>query len=133
MGLLTNTDIIHRYRILYSLTDKINVYSGGEAWFFCDGIMGAKGIVSLYGIAVPEQVLKLYNACRARDIETAAPLHQKFVEAHNLITVENEVAYLKATAEWAGNKAGPPRAPYAPLDPQIREKLYGLLDEIKTM
>ena len=129
----SNTDSIHRYRMMYHLADKLNIFSGGEAWFFSDGILGGKGIVSLFGIAVPQQVLKLYHACRDRDIVTATPLHAKIVEAHNLITAQNEVAFLKATAEWAGNKAGPPRAPYAPLDPQIRDTLYRILNEIKSM
>jgi len=129
----SNTDIIHRCRLLYKIADKINVFSGGEGWFFPDGILGAKGIVSLFGMAVPKQVLALYKACRDKDIDKAVKLHKKFVEAQNLITAENEVAFLKATTELGGNKAGPPRAPYPPLDKETYEKLKRLLEEIKSL
>jgi dihydrodipicolinate synthase/N-acetylneuraminate lyase len=46
------------------------------------------------------------------------------------LTAENEVAWLKACAEFAGLAAGPPRAPYAPLNSSAKQTLWDELREI---
>ena len=129
----SNGDVWHRTNVLSKIADQINVFCGGEAWFFGDAPLGGRGIVSLFGIAVPKTVLKLYNACLEGDFETAIPLHRKFTHLSSYLTCENEVAYLKATAEIGGNKAGPPRAPYQPLDAETYDVLDRSLAELAEM
>ena len=107
-------DVTHRTRIHTKIADKINIFSGGEQLMMGDFLQGAKGVVSLFGIAVPAAVLALYDALLKRDLAKVLPLHQKFTELAALITLENEVAALKATAEIGGQKAGRPRSPYQP-------------------
>jgi 4-hydroxy-tetrahydrodipicolinate synthase len=119
--------------VLTKIADKINVFSGGEGWLFSDVLLGGKGIVSLFGIAVPKAVLALYNACMNRDLDKAIPLYRKFTELCGYLTAENEVAYLKATAEIGGQKAGRPRAPYQPLDPAVRQVLEKYLTELAAV
>jgi 4-hydroxy-tetrahydrodipicolinate synthase len=129
----SNGDVWHRTNVLTEIADEINVFCGGEAWFLGDSLLGGKGIVSLFGIAIPGTVLKLYNACLERDFETAIPLHQKFTQVSSYLTPQNEVAYLKATAEIGGNKAGPPRAPYQVLDAETRGVLERSLSELDDL
>jgi 4-hydroxy-tetrahydrodipicolinate synthase len=126
----SNGDVWHRTNVLTKIADRINVFSGGEGWLFADALLGAKGIVSLFGIAVPKAVLALFNACMARDLDKAIPLYRKFTQLCAYITAENEVAFLKATAEIGGQKAGRPRAPYQPLDPAIRKIAEKYLHEL---
>lgn len=126
----SNGDVWHRTNVLTKIADRINVFSGGEGWLFSDVLLGAKGIVSLFGIAVPKAVLALFDACMKRDLDTAIPLYRKFTELCAYITGENEVAFLKATAEIGGQKAGRPRAPYAPLNPGIRKIAEKYLQEL---
>jgi 4-hydroxy-tetrahydrodipicolinate synthase len=125
----SNSDVWHRANVIGKIKDRINVFSGGEGWLFSDLLLGGKGIVSLFGIAVPKAVMKLYDALEKRDLDTAIPLVRKFTELSALITGENEVAFLKATAELGGQKAGPPRAPYQPLDAKTRAMLKKYLTE----
>jgi len=129
----SNGDVWHRANVLTKIADRINVFSGGEGWLFSDALLGAKGIVSLFGIAIPKTVLTLFNACMKRDLDTAIPLYRKFTELCAYITCENEVAFLKATAEIGGQKAGRPRAPYLPLDPAIRKIAEQYLHELAAM
>ncbi|MBC7234079.1 MAG: dihydrodipicolinate synthase family protein [Chloroflexi bacterium] len=129
----SNGDVWHRANVLTKIADKINVFSGGEGWLFSDVLLGGKGIVSLFGIAVPKAVLALYNACMNRDLDKAIPLYRKFTELCGYLTAENEVAYLKATAEIGGQKAGRPRAPYQPLDPAVRQVLEKYLTELAAV
>lgn len=129
----SNGDVWHRANVLTKIADKINVFSGGEGWLFSDVLLGGKGIVSLFGIAVPKAVLALYNACMNRDLDKAIPLYRKFTELCAYITGENEVAFLKATAEIGGQKAGRPRAPYQPLEPAVRRVLEKYLTELAAV
>ncbi len=125
----SNGDVWHRTNVLTKIADKINVFSGGEGWLFGDVLLGGKGIVSLFGIAVPKAVLALYNACMNRDLSRAIPLHRKFTQLCGYLTGENEVAFLKATAEIGGQKAGRPRSPYQPLDLAVHKMLEKYLAE----
>nr|MBC7243849.1 dihydrodipicolinate synthase family protein [Chloroflexota bacterium] len=129
----SNGDVWHRVNVLTKIADKINVFSGGEGWLFSDVLLGGKGIVSLFGIAVPKAVLALYNACMNRDLNKAIPLYRKFTQLCGYLTSENEVAYLKATAEIGGQKAGRPRAPYQPLDPAVHQVLERYLTELASI
>jgi dihydrodipicolinate synthase/N-acetylneuraminate lyase len=115
----SNGDTWHRTRIHNKLAGLINIFPGGEPWMFSDFLMGAKGVVSLFGIAIPQTVLAFYNALLAKDLEKALPLAYRFTELGTLITLENEVAALKATAEIGGHKAGRPRSPYQQLEPEL--------------
>jgi len=129
----SNGDVWHRTNVLTKIADKINVFSGGEGWLFSDVLLGGKGIVSLFGIAVPKAVLALYNACMNRDLDRAIPLYRKFTQLCGYLTGENEVAFLKATAEIGGQKAGRPRLPYQPLDPTVRQVLERYLTELASV
>jgi 4-hydroxy-tetrahydrodipicolinate synthase len=129
----SNGDVWHRTNVLSKIADKINVFSGGEGWLFSDVLLGGKGIVSLFGIAVPKAVLALFNACANRDLQRAIPLYREFTRLCAYITGENEVAFLKATAEIGGQKAGRPRSPYQPLEPTVRQALERHLTELAAL
>jgi len=126
----SNSDVIHRTVVLNKIADKINVFSGSEALFLSDSLLGAKGIVSLFGIAVPKAVLALYKSCVERNLEQAIKLHRIFSELCSYITPYNEVAFLKATAEIGERAAGPPRSPYQPLDLEEYEVLKKYLSKL---
>jgi 4-hydroxy-tetrahydrodipicolinate synthase len=129
----SNGDSWHRTRIHTKLADKINIFPGGEAWMFSDFLMGAKGVVSLFGITIPQTVLAFYNALLTRDLVKALPLAKKFTELSSYITLENEVAALKATAEIGCRKAGRPISPYQPLQPEVRVIFEKYLAELASM
>jgi hypothetical protein len=68
-----------------------------------------------------------------RDLNNAIPLHIKFSQIYSDVTAENEVVWLKASAELGGFKAGPPRLPYFPLNQDLRKRLRNGLFEIESM
>lgn len=129
----SNGDTWHRTRIHSKIADTINIFPGGEAWMFSDFLMGAKGVVSLFGIAIPQTVLAFYKSLLACDLEKALPLARKFTELSSHITLENEVAALKATAEIGCRKSGSPVSPYQPLSPDVRDIMQKYLTELATM
>jgi len=129
----SNGEVVHRTRVVSHISKCINVFSGGENWLLADTLVGANSIVSVVGPGTPKGTLAFFSACMNRDIERAVPFHVKFTELFRNITADNEVAWLKACAELGGFKAGPPRAPYASLDPEIRKSLAAELRELTDM
>jgi 4-hydroxy-tetrahydrodipicolinate synthase len=129
----SNGDVWHRTRVHAKIADRINIFPGGEGWMFSDFLMGAKGVVSLFGIAVPKTVLEFYNSLLSKNLEKATPLAYTFTELASYITAENEVAALKATAEIGCRKAGRPRSPYQPLDAETRQIFEKYLSELAGM
>jgi dihydrodipicolinate synthase/N-acetylneuraminate lyase len=123
-------DVLHRSRVVSRISSRINVFSGGECWLLGDSLLGANGLVSMAGPGVPKPVLQLFDACMKRDLKRALPLHVLFSNLFRNLTAENEVAWLKACAEFAGLAAGPPRAPYAPLNSNAKQTLWDELREI---
>jgi dihydrodipicolinate synthase/N-acetylneuraminate lyase len=129
----SNPETWHRIRVLNKIADKINVFSGGEALMLSDFILGAKGVISLFGIAIPKTVLKLYNSLVEKNYETAAKLIKVFAELNNYLTLENEVAALKASAEIFGRPAGSPREPYPALDKETYKGMEKYLKQLEKM
>ena len=129
----SSSDVLHRARVVAHISDRINVFPGGEFWLLGDSLLGANGMVSMAGPGVPKATLQLFDACMKRQLDKAVNYHRKFANLFRNLTAENEVAWLKACAEFGGLKAGPPRAPYAPLDPTSKKVLWDDLREIKEM
>jgi len=129
----SNGEVRHRTRVVSHISKQINVFSGSERWLLGDSLVGANSIVSVAGPGVPKATLTFFDACMKRDLNKAIPFHVKFTELFADLTGENEVAWLKACAELGGLRAGPPRAPYPPLDHLIREKVGALMKELNAM
>ena len=129
----SNGDVVHRTRVVGKISKRINVFPGGENWLLGDSLLGANGIVSVVGPGAPKATLAFFKACMKQDLKSTVPFHVKFTELFCDITSENEVAWFKACAELGGFKAGPPRAPYAPLNSSIHQNLSASLDEVTQM
>ena len=129
----SNAEVVHRTRVVGRISKAVNVFPGGENWLLGDSLLGANGMVSVVGPGTPRASLAFFNACMRQDLKSAIPFHLKFTELYRHITSENEVAWFKACAELGGFKAGAPRAPYAPLDPSLRQSLAISLNELTSM
>ncbi len=129
----SNGDVVHRTRVVSHISRRINVFSGGEDWLLGDSLVGGNSIVSVVGPGVPTATRVFFRACMKRDLGTAIPFHVKFSDVYDELTAQNEVAWEKACAELGGFKAGPPRAPYPPLDPGIRRRLATRLEHLRQM
>lgn len=129
----SNGDVVHRTRVVSHISKRINVFSGGEDWLLGDALVGGNSIVSVVGPGAPAATQVFFAACMKRDLATAIPFHIKFTDVYDELTAENEVAWEKACAELGGFRAGPPRAPYPPLDAGIRRRLAIRLEELRRM
>jgi 4-hydroxy-tetrahydrodipicolinate synthase len=129
----SNGDLLHRIDVIKHLKHKINVYSGDEVWLLDDALHGANSVVSTCGTGAPKAALAYYNACMQKDLLRAIPLNHGFVDMSRDCTPSNEAAWLKASAEIGGFKAGPPRPPYAPVSEEIRVNLRKLIEAVNAL
>jgi len=129
----SNGNVAHRTMVISHISKRVNVFSGAEKWFLYDSLVGANSMVSTAGLGVPRASRVFFDACLRRDLNKALPLHIAFTSIGKEMNSENEVAWLKACAEFRGLHAGPPRYPYLPLDDGIRGRLYSGLLEIKEL
>ena len=129
----SNGAVKHRNLVIHYIANHVNVFSGGEVWLLADSLLGGKGIVSTCGPGAPRASIAFFQACMRRDFDHALPLHHKFAQVYSDVTAENEVAWLKAAAEFGGFHAGPPRLPYAPLDKDLKQQLQQGLAELNAL
>jgi 4-hydroxy-tetrahydrodipicolinate synthase len=129
----SNGDTAHRANVVAHISDRINVFAGGEHWFLPDALLGANGIVGIVAPGAMAASLAFYEACMARNLDLAVPMHAKYNDLASDITGENEVGWLKACAELGGVNAGAPRSPYAAIDAGLRKRLKAKLEELKAL
>jgi 4-hydroxy-tetrahydrodipicolinate synthase len=129
----SNGEVKHRTTVVSHISQRINVFAGGEDWLLGDSLVGGNSIVSVVGPGAPKATQAFFRACMSRDFEKALPFHLRFTDIYDEVTPQNEVAWEKACAELGGFKAGPPRSPYPILDSGIRERLAVRLEHLRQM
>jgi 4-hydroxy-tetrahydrodipicolinate synthase len=128
-AILQETELIRRYG------DRLNVLSVCEAGLYAMMMIGGKGCVAIYGLAMPQIPLGIYNAVKKGDTDTALTLHKKlcrypWVSNKPFELFPGTIVTHKAMVEAAGHKAGPPRLPYLPPSPEMRETAKNWLKDV---
>jgi dihydrodipicolinate synthase/N-acetylneuraminate lyase len=137
----SNSSIDHRDDVLFKIANKINVFSGIESWFWHDSLLGGKGIIGILAWVAPKLTLKFYNECRAGNQlkPWTMEVHKNYVNAFSAMLslgvplISYEAAILNAFVEMSGNKAGPPRKPYARLSEKALSKLEQAVKPLKGL
>jgi 4-hydroxy-tetrahydrodipicolinate synthase len=137
----SNFSIDHRDDILFTIADKVNVFSGIESTFWHDSLLGAKGSIGIFTWVAPKLMVKFYQECRnGNQLKPwTIDVHKKLVKAFSAMLnlgvplISYEGAILNALVEIGGNKAGPPREPYKPLPDAARRKLEQAVKSLKEL
>ncbi|WP_462420248.1 dihydrodipicolinate synthase family protein [Salinicoccus sp. Marseille-QA3877] len=101
-----------------------------EKWapfYFMAGAVGfTSGLVNVY----PEKSFEMLNSLQNDDYSKAMKIWHEIVEFEDLrekYNSGNNVVVIKESMELIGLKAGPTRAPVAPLDSEDKESVYNLM------
>ncbi|MDO4575575.1 MAG: 4-hydroxy-tetrahydrodipicolinate synthase [Planctomycetia bacterium] len=112
----------------------LTVLSGDDSMTLPYMSVGAKGVVSVVGNIVPQDMIALCNAMLNNDMETARQLHYKtFQLCKNMLGLSTNPIPIKAAMKLLGMDTGELRLPLLPLEPAQEETLketlrqYGLL------
>ena len=103
---------------LAELVPDLDVLIGTDDSVVEVGLAGAKGWVSGYTNALPRACVELYDATKARDLDTALPLYR---ELHALLRWDTRTEFVQAvklSMDVVGRYGGPCRPPRQPLLPE---------------
>ncbi|MDO4627934.1 MAG: 4-hydroxy-tetrahydrodipicolinate synthase [Planctomycetia bacterium] len=112
----------------------LTVLSGDDSMTLPHMAVGAKGIISVVGNIVPQDMIALCNAVLAGDLETARKWHFKtFQLCRDMLSLATNPIPVKAAMKLLGMDTGEMRLPLTPLDEKQEQSLvntlkaYGLL------
>ncbi|MFB9949236.1 dihydrodipicolinate synthase family protein [Rhizobium puerariae] len=103
------------------------VLTGIDAMLYPAFTLGADGAISALTSAVPKQTVKLYEAVRKGDHETALALHWKLNGLWNVVRHDNLPACTKYIQSRQGVDFFLPRAPMEPVSDEQKKVIDGAL------
>lgn len=114
----------------------LTVLSGDDSLTLPFMSIGARGVVSVIGNFIPQDVIALCAAIDRSDLPAARELHQKtFLLSKNMLSLATNPIPVKAAMKMLGRDSGELRLPMTPLD-DLSEKIlraalasYGLIKE----
>jgi len=106
----------------------LTVLSGDDSMTLPLLAVGGRGVVSVVGNLVPGDMKALCDAFAAGDLAKARSLHIKlFGFCRDLLGLASNPIPIKAAMAMVGRDTGDIRLPLVPLEPQLAEKLRGVL------
>ncbi len=108
----------------------LTVLSGDDSMTLPHMAVGAKGIISVVGNIVPQDMIALCNAVLAGDLETARKWHFKtFQLCRDMLSLATNPIPVKAAMKLLGMDTGEMRLPLTPLD---EKQELSLVNTLKT-
>lgn len=114
----------------------LTILSGDDSLTLPFMSIGARGVVSVIGNFIPEDVIALCKAIDRSDLPASRLLHQKtFALSKNMLSLATNPIPVKAAMKMLGRDTGELRLPMTPLDNVSEKKLcaalvaYGLIKE----
>jgi 4-hydroxy-tetrahydrodipicolinate synthase len=106
----------------------LTVLSGDDSMTLPLLAVGGRGVISVVGNLVPRDMKALCDAFAAGDLAKARCLHIKlFGLCRDLLGLASNPIPIKAAMAMVGRDTGDIRLPLVPLEPQLAEKLRGVL------
>lgn len=92
--------------------------------------LGAKGVISVVGNALPSQLSEMVRLCLKGDFATAQPLHLSLIEFTRLLFLEGNPAGVKAALKHFNVCDDQVRLPLVKVSAPLREKIINELKQI---
>ena len=106
------------------------IFSAVDALLYPSYQLGARGSIAAILTAAPGPSVRLWNAVKEQDWETARDLHERLMPVWDAVGVDNMPSLVKYAQELQGVPAGLARAPTSPArdeqKAQVRAALAGL-------
>ncbi|NLE95666.1 MAG: 4-hydroxy-tetrahydrodipicolinate synthase [Dehalococcoidia bacterium] len=110
--------------------DRFKVFAGRDTLVFATVLYGGAGAVAASGNVAARHLVRLYNACRAGDLELARDTQAALAPLRAAFSLGTFPAVIKEALRMTGLDAGPCRRPVGPLNEQARAQLQKVLDEL---
>jgi len=120
-------------QIIAKTGDRLAVLSGDDATAFPLFALGARGVMSVVSNVAPKQMSAMWDAAAAGDWQKARELHYKLLPLGEGLFVEANPVPVKAALAMMGRIADELRPPLYPLAEQHRDKLRGMLRDLRLL
>lgn len=115
-------------KILWLCGKDFLLFSGEDALTLPLMALGARGVVSVAGNVVPQDIASLCEACLANDWGRAKELHYKLFPLIKALFLETNPAPLKTAMAWMGMIDDELRLPLVGMEEGNREKLRKVME-----
>jgi 4-hydroxy-tetrahydrodipicolinate synthase len=120
-------------QILARVGDRLVVLSGDDATAFPLFALGARGCISVVSNVAPAEMSAMWDAAAAGDWKKARELHYKLLPLGEGLFVEPNPTPVKAALAMMGRMSEEVRPPLYPLSAGHRDKLRGMLADLKLV
>ncbi|SRR6266700_214432 len=120
-------------QILARVGDRVALLSGDDATAFPLFALGARGCISVVSNVAPAEMSAMWDAAAAGDWKKARELHYKLLPLGEGLFVEPNPVPVKAALAMMGRIADELRPPLYPLSQGLREKVRGMLADLKLL
>jgi len=120
-------------QILARVGDRLAVLSGDDATAFPLFALGARGCISVVSNVAPAEMSAMWDAAAAGDWKKARELHYKLLPLGEGLFVEPNPTPVKAALAMMGRMSEEVRPPLYPLSAGHRDKLRGMLADLKLV
>jgi len=126
----SNGDVGQVAAVVARVPADFTVLVGSAATLYPAMTVGAAGGIVAVANVVPDVCVRLYDLVRAGKHDEARVLQRRLTPLANAVTSGYGIAGLKVAMEIAGYVGGDVRRPLRPANPEARDALRRLLDEL---
>ncbi len=126
-------DISQMQDVLNTLPKSFDVLSGDDNMTFPLMKLGGRGVISVASNIAPDEIKQLTGYCLAKNFAKAEELHNRLMPLFKGIFAETNPIPIKAALAMKGMIAESYRLPMCEMQPENREKLKKILEELKII
>lgn len=126
-------DINQMKDVLNTLPKEFDVLSGDDNMTFPLMKLGGKGVISVASNIIPNEIHELTQHALNGDFEKAEELHNKLLPLFEGIFIETNPIPIKASLAMKGMIKESYRLPMCEMQPENKEKLKKILEELKII
>lgn len=115
------------------LPDSFDIYSGDDSFTLPMLALGAKGIVSVVAHVVGPQLNNMVNAFTSGNTTLATQIHMQLFPIFKGLFITTNPVPVKAAMNLLGWQVGTPRLPLVEATPAEKEKIKGILADLKLI
>ena len=129
----TTVDMAQSAQLIHNHRDVISTFVGWDSLLLSALAEGAAGVMAGTANVVPAELVAVYDAVRAGDLEAARRAWAQIYPLIDAIMAQPFIAAVKAGLVAVGFPVGVPRAPVAELDPAAAARIAQLATEVKPI
>lgn len=126
----TSGDFSQAARLIHDYGDVISTFVGWDTLYFSSLVEGSAGAVNGAANLIAPQLVKVYDAVKANDLDTARPVWNHIFPLMQFLISGGYVAGVKGGLDILGYSAGPSRAPIHALDTARQAELEVILKNL---